>query len=47
MLKWEGENIADIEKQIKGRNSQTLFYILSLLFIIFEMLLLRKGERTK
>jgi len=47
MLEWEGENIADIEKQIKGRNSQTLFYILSLLFIIFEMLLLRKGERTK
>jgi len=47
MLEWDGENIANIEKQIKGRNSQTLFYILSLLFIIFEMLLLRKGERTK
>lgn len=47
MLEWNRENISDIEKQIKGRNSKTLFYILALLFIIFEMLLLRKGKRTK
>ena len=47
MLKWDGVNISDIEKQIKGRNSQTIFYILALLFIVFEMVLLKKGERTK
>ncbi len=47
ILEWNGEDTADIERQIKGRNSQTLFYILALLFIIFEMMLLRKGERTK
>ncbi|MCK4530903.1 MAG: hypothetical protein KAU44_06970, partial [Candidatus Marinimicrobia bacterium] len=47
ILEWNGEDTTDIERQIKGRNSQTLFYILALLFIIFEMMLLRKGERTK
>jgi len=47
ILEWNGEDTADIERQIKGRNSQTIFYILALLFIIFEMMLLRKGERTK
>ncbi|MEA3391588.1 MAG: hypothetical protein U9Q91_01270, partial [Candidatus Marinimicrobia bacterium] len=47
ILEWNGKDTADIERQIKGRNSQTLFYILALLFIIFEMMLLRKGERTK
>ncbi|MCF7832015.1 MAG: BatA domain-containing protein [Candidatus Marinimicrobia bacterium] len=47
ILEWNGRDIADIEKQIKGRNTQTFFYILALLFFILEMLLLRKGERTK
>ena len=47
ILEWNGEDTADIERQIKGRNSQTLFYILALLFIVFEMILLRKGERTR
>jgi hypothetical protein len=47
ILEWNGKDTADIERQIKGRNSQTLFYILALLFIVFEMILLRKGERTR
>ena len=40
-------NISVIHQQIKGRDIQTLFFILAALFIIFEMLLIRKGERTK
>ncbi|MEA2077858.1 MAG: BatA domain-containing protein [Candidatus Marinimicrobia bacterium] len=47
VINWDGEDISGINKQIKGRNAQILFYILALLFIIFEMLLLGKGERTK
>jgi len=47
MLEWDEKTISNIEEQIKGRNSQTIFYILALLFIIFEMALLQKGERTK
>ncbi len=47
VIKWDRKNISTINDQIKGRNAQTIFYILALLFIILEMLLLGKGERTK
>jgi Aerotolerance regulator N-terminal len=46
VLKWDGETDDEIDKQIKGRQAQTLFYILAAVFIILEMLLLRKGEST-
>ena len=47
VIDWDEQNIDEIDQQIKGRNSQSMFFIFALLFIIFEMLLLRKGEKTK
>ncbi|MDZ7796927.1 MAG: hypothetical protein U5N56_07745 [Candidatus Marinimicrobia bacterium] len=42
-----GENsIEDIRRAVKGQNLQALFFILAALFVILEMLLLRKGEKT-
>lgn len=39
-------NIKDVRRAVKGQNIQTLFFILAALFVILEMLLLRKGEKT-
>lgn len=41
------QDISDINQEINGRNAQTLFLIFAMFFIIFEMLLLGKGERIK
>jgi hypothetical protein len=46
ILPWDGEGVEGIDRLIRGRNTQTLFFILASIFIILEMLLLRKGERT-
>ncbi len=43
----DGDDISDIDKQVRGRQAQTLFLILAAIFIILEMILLQKGERTK
>jgi len=47
VIEWDGNYTADIHKQIKGRNIQTLFFVLAAMFIMLEMLLLRTGEKTK
>ncbi len=47
VLKWDSKTNDEIDKQIKGREAQTLFYILAAVFVILEMFLLRKGESTK
>ena len=41
------KTMEEIEAQIIGRPAQNIFIILALIFIIFEMILLRKGERTR
>jgi hypothetical protein len=46
ILPWNGEDVEGIDRLIRGRNTQTLFFILASIFIILEMLLLKKGERT-
>ncbi len=44
---WNETCFEDIRNTVKGRNIQTLFFILAIIFIILEMVLLRKGEQTE
>ena len=46
-IDWDGRDADSLQRQIRGRNIQSLFFILATLFIILEMLLLRKGEKIK
>ena len=41
------DDISEIEKHVRGRQAQTLFFILAAIFIMLEMMLIQKGERTK
>ncbi len=44
---WNEACFGNIRNTVKGRNIQTLFFILSIIFIMLEMILLRKGEQTE
>jgi hypothetical protein len=46
-IEWDGKKVEDIDRRIKGRNGETLFYILAVLLIILEMILVKKGESSK
>ncbi|MBN2780448.1 MAG: BatA domain-containing protein [Candidatus Marinimicrobia bacterium] len=46
VLFWNAMTFRDIDRAVKGRNAQTLFYCLAAIFIMLEMMLLRKGEKT-
>lgn len=46
-IEWDGKKVEDIDRRIKGRNGETLFYILAILLIILEMILVKKGESSK
>lgn len=46
VLSWNAMTFRDIDRAVKGRNAQTLFYCLAAIFIMLEMMLLRKGEKT-
>ncbi|MBW6457596.1 MAG: BatA domain-containing protein [FCB group bacterium] len=43
---WSESQMEDIQRAAKGRNAQSLFLILAALFLLTEMILLRKGEQT-
>ncbi|MDZ7820505.1 MAG: hypothetical protein U5N26_01095 [Candidatus Marinimicrobia bacterium] len=42
----EEYGIGELRRTVKGRNLQTMFFLLAAAFIILEMLFLRKGEKT-
>ena len=42
----EGGDIRGLVRDVRGKNLQTLFFVIAALFIMFEMILLFKGEKT-
>ncbi len=47
ILEYDREDPKGIAEQIRGRKGQTLFFLFAMLCIIFELLLIRKGESTE